>query len=268
MTRAAALKAASRAGRDVPRESPVSAGLTWVAAVAIAVVGYFLWGALPTTKKKKVQEETPNSLDFLRDALQMGKEGKGGGGGFSAFSSSDYWEEVYKKSDTEFDAFGRWDIIAPVVAPYMPRKEGGVLNVGCGNSRLAEELHVDGYRNVTNVDISATVISQMAKRHSSLGQQFLQMDITKMTFPDESFDVAIDKGTFDALYSGSLPAVSAGVAEIKRVLKPTGVFICVTFGNEATRRELKAANWAWYKTLPLISKDNFDVSLHVAGKRE
>jgi len=36
-----------------------------------------------------------------------------------------------------------------------------ILNIGSGNSRLAEEMYEDGYQHLTNIDISFTVIKQM-----------------------------------------------------------------------------------------------------------
>ena len=35
---------------------------------------------------------------------------------------------------------------------------------GCGNSRLSEEMYEDGYRSITNIDISRVVVDQMAAR--------------------------------------------------------------------------------------------------------
>lgn len=36
-----------------------------------------------------------------------------------------------------------------------------ILNLGCGNSTLSEELYDIGFTNVYNVDISPVVIEQM-----------------------------------------------------------------------------------------------------------
>ena len=35
--------------------------------------------------------------------------------------------------------------------------------LGCGNSKLSEQMYEDGYTNILNVDISPTVIEQMRK---------------------------------------------------------------------------------------------------------
>jgi len=130
----------------------------------------------------------------------------------------------------------------------MPSDGGAILNIGCGSSLLAEELHADGFRDVTNVDISSNVVEQMSKRYSSLGYRWQVMDVTKMTFPESKFDVIFDKGTLDALYSGDQPGVVATMEEVYRVLKPGGAFFSVTFGEPERRTELKRPNWASFTT--------------------
>lgn len=53
-----------------------------------------------------------------------------------------------------------------VVTPSLSGgSEAAVLNLGCGNSKLAEDMHDDGYRNITNVDISSAVIEKMSARN-------------------------------------------------------------------------------------------------------
>lgn len=247
MTRAAALKAAGK------RPSESSSGKLPLVLGAL-IVGLLAWAGFrmmaPGKKKAKVKESEGTSQDealgLLKDVLlHKGKDGEGAG--FSSFSKADYWDERYKKSEKPYDWYGRWHLVKDIVSPILT-KSGSVLNVGCGNSRLAEELHADGYTDVTNVDISTAVIEQMAERHSSLGQKFLQMDITKMTFADNSFDAVIDKGTLDALYSGSMPAVKAGIIEIERILRPNGKFVSITFGAPTSRKELNTTEWGKFET--------------------
>lgn len=205
-------------------------------------------------KKKKTKVKEPSheneALGMLKDVLSFDrKEGESAGLGFSSFSKADYWDQRYAKSEKPYDWYGRWPVFRHILEPVL-KKTGPVLNVGCGNSLLAEELHENGYTDVTNVDISGTVIKQMAERHAALGQKFIQMDMTQMTFADNSFDAVIDKGTFDALYTGSesLPTVKHGVQEIERILRPDGKFVSITFGDVTRRRELNSSDWGKFET--------------------
>ena len=59
--------------------------------------------------------------------------------------------------------------------------------------------------------------------HKRASMKFLQMDATEMTFKDEYFSVALDKGTLDALFVDDSPEVHATVEryfnEIKRTMR-------------------------------------------------
>ena len=37
-------------------------------------------------------------------------------------------------------------------------KNALVLNLGCGNSLLSEEMYNDGYKNILNIDLSQSII--------------------------------------------------------------------------------------------------------------
>jgi ubiquinone/menaquinone biosynthesis C-methylase UbiE len=50
-----------------------------------------------------------------------------------------------------------------------------------------------------NIDISDVVIHQMLQKSR---QDYILMDATSMNFKSQSFDLVLDKGTFDALAVG------------------------------------------------------------------
>lgn len=45
------------------------------------------------------------------------------------------------------------------------RKDDNILMVGCGNSRLSEDMFDDGFTTLTNIDVSRVVVDQMAARY-------------------------------------------------------------------------------------------------------
>jgi hypothetical protein len=57
------------------------------------------------------------------------------------------------------------------------------------------------------------------------------------TLPDQSFTFAIDKGCIDALFcqSNYSSAIKRMLCEINRILKPDGVFACISHGNARAR---------------------------------
>ena len=105
--------------------------------------------------------------------------------------------------------------------------------VGCGNSRLSEDMFKDGYTNITNIDHSQTVIKQMQELYRDKCPEFVfkQMDARNMGFADGMFDCVIDKACFDAvLCADGQPNTDSLVNHIHRVLSPEGVYICVSYG--------------------------------------
>lgn len=120
--------------------------------------------------------------------------------------------------------------------------------LGCGNSRLSEEMYDDGYRNIVNVDYSSTVINQMRLRHKTRDtMEWHEMDIRQLKFQDDTFDVAIDKGTMDAMMTSKgdvwdppqdvIDNCTREVSEVLRVLrKGKGIFLYLTFGQPHFRK--------------------------------
>lgn len=118
-------------------------------------------------------------------------------------------------------------------------KDWRILNLGCGNGQIQDRLYQSGYHHITNNDISAAVISQMAKLNPHPAMTYEVMDATKMAYPDGSFDLVLDKSTIDALLCSDSPLVSVArmVAEVERVLKCGGVYFVVSYGEPDKRLE-------------------------------
>lgn len=78
-----------------------------------------------------------------------------------------------------------------------------VLVVGCGNSELSEQLYDVGYKHLTNIDISETVVTHMNQRNAERrpGLTFQQVDATQTPYENASYQATLDKGTLDAMAS-------------------------------------------------------------------
>lgn len=161
-----------------------------------------------------------------------------------AYGEKEYWNSRYEKTPKDtFEWFQPWPQIRQYVSKYFSNK-GPVLNIGCGNSSMTSDLLADGFKSVTGIDYSQTVISQMKQKIGSSSDQtsrieFLTMDATAMSFSNNSFDFVFDKGTIDTLLccDNGGKAVFAVMKEITRVLVPGGMFICISYGIEKTRKK-------------------------------
>jgi len=86
------------------------------------------------------------------------------------YGSKDYWDYRYtQESDGgSFDWFKSYSDVSHIIHELIPDKSARILVLGCGNSRLSDEMYDDGYTRITNIDYSAVVIDQMRRRHSTL----------------------------------------------------------------------------------------------------
>ncbi|KAJ7576916.1 S-adenosyl-L-methionine-dependent methyltransferase, partial [Mycena floridula] len=173
------------------------------------------------------------------------------------YGSKQYWQ-VHRitiqilESDGSFDWFKSYADIQDLLAQFIPNKGSRILMLGCGNSKLSEQMYDDGYRNIVNIDYSATCIQQMRERHASRPEmEWHEMDIRELQFEDNSFDVALDKGTMDAMMTSKgdvwdppqevIENCTKEVDEVLRVLrKPAGTFLYLTFGQPHFRKRFLA----------------------------
>uniref|UniRef100_A0A7S2TWQ3 Methyltransferase type 11 domain-containing protein n=1 Tax=Lotharella oceanica TaxID=641309 RepID=A0A7S2TWQ3_9EUKA len=170
------------------------------------------------------------------------------------YEMAEYWDERYEKTSGVFDWYTDFLSLKPLFAHYC-KLNSRILNLGCGNSELAEGLALEGYTDVTSVDISGKCIDMMLKRcqeskHAEKLKdlRWIRMDASRMTFEDKTFDFIIEKGTMDALVCNSEtgPTLTRILAEAHRVLRIGGTLVVITYGNPDSRMALfKDANCPW-----------------------
>ncbi|KAI0769193.1 S-adenosyl-L-methionine-dependent methyltransferase [Irpex lacteus] len=166
------------------------------------------------------------------------------------YGTKEYWDQRYSQEsdDSSFDWFKSYGDVADIFREIIPDKNARLLMLGCGNSKLSEEMYDDGYHNIVNVDYSGILIEKMQKKHEQVRpeMQWHEMDVRAMAFESESFNVAIDKGTMDAMMTAKADVwdppeevvqnCTREVDEVLRLLRPGGVFIYLTFGQPHFRR--------------------------------
>ncbi|CAN9500634.1 unnamed protein product [Ophioblennius macclurei] len=152
------------------------------------------------------------------------------------FSSAEYWEKFFKKrGEKAFEWYGDYNKLCGVLHKYI-KVQDKVLVVGCGNSELSEQLYDVGYKHLTNIDISETVVTHMNQRNATRrpGLTFQQVDATQTPYEDATYQAALDKGTLDAIASEEEGALARNMlTEVGRVLSVGGRYVCVTLAQES-----------------------------------
>jgi len=89
------------------------------------------------------------------------------------------------------------------------------------------------------------------------------MDVKSLQFEDGIFDAVVDKGTLDCILcgDGSGPNAEQMLNEVYRVLAPTGVYICITYGVPEQRESyFKNATYNWNLWTHKIAKPTISTS--------
>ena len=128
---------------------------------------------------------------------------------------------------------------------------------------MAEEmLEYDGISKITQIDWSYTAINLLEKANQERGNTVIttkQMDARRLDFANNTFDVVIDKGLLDALTcgDGAHANINMMLEEAHRVLKPQGVFFCLSRAVESKRKDKymkKPEKFNWRVKTQMIQK--------------
>lgn len=159
------------------------------------------------------------------------------------YASSDYWDdrfEIEHHKDWLVDYRSIKKEIGSHVSKACVRlkKERSGLNVlvlGCGNSRLSENMHDDGFERVTSADFSPVVIHRMKCKYamSHPAMRWVVADSGDMSmFSRDEFDLVIEKSHLDVVANDrgclwdppleTVRKVSKSLREISRVLTSDG----------------------------------------------
>lgn len=149
-----------------------------------------------------------------------------------------YWDDRYRQQrDTTYDWLENYETLKPLLDNIIARDQS-ILNVGCGNAELTEDMYDDGYSNIVNTDISPIVIQNMMMRNKHrVGMRWDVDDVLNMQHEDETFDVVVDKSTLDAILCGKQSFMNAAImlSEVQRVLKTGGIYLIISYGNPTSR---------------------------------
>ncbi len=115
-----------------------------------------------------------------------------------------------------------------------------VLDVGCGNGRLTQ-LFAGTHVQYTGIDQSEELIKVAQAKYPDT--KFLVGEMTKLDFPEETFDAVYCIAAFHHLPTDELRVRT--LEEMKRVLKPSGVIVLLNWNLEAAFAKNKIEQGKW-----------------------
>lgn len=128
----------------------------------------------------------------------------------------DKWSASYD-ADTIARGYRLPFLAAGLLAGFLGRARGPILDAGCGTGLVGESLMLMGYRNITGCDLSPEMVARAEKTGAYAGFELADMG-AGLPFDDGSFAGFVCVGSF-----GPGHAPPATLTHLARVLRRGGV---------------------------------------------
>ena len=179
----------------------------------------------------------------------------------SYYSDPVYWDKRYALNSHPYEWYVGYHELKDVLEKWM-KLGSRVMIAGCGNSRLGEMLYDhSGYTDMTCVDFSEAPIGFMLRRRGRReGLNYLRSDLKELPMPSGTFDCVVDKATLDSCLCGADEAAVFRSAqrvllEVSRVLKPGGLFLCLSHTQAEDRQLLYSEAFNWEVQVEKVDKE-------------
>ena len=129
---------------------------------------------------------------------------------------------IHEKYSTNKQTFADW-----ILSHYDFPAGAKILELGCGTGSMwKDNLHLlkNGMQLILT-DFSVGMLEAAKQNAHSESVSFAQVDIQDIPYREAAFDIVIANMM---LYH--VPDLHKGLSEVRRVLKPGGVFYCATYG--------------------------------------
>lgn len=145
-----------------------------------------------------------------------------------AILNADFWDKLWQQKQTG------WDLKAasPALTAYFDNftcKNKSILIPGCGNAYEAEYLLQQGFKNITIIDISATLVQTLLSKYEKYSGKELTIicgDFFKLT---GQYDYIVEQTFFCALEKNRRQSY---IQQMYSLLKPNGILVGLLFDKE------------------------------------
>lgn len=149
-----------------------------------------------------------------------------------------HWENIHATKKPEHVSWfaPHLDVSLNLIDRIALPRTASIIDIGSGQSTLADDLLARGYANLTLLDISQAALDAIRKRlgNAASSIHFLAADITAASLPPARYDLWHDRAVFHFLTEPEDRA--AYLHRLTRSLKPGGHVILATFGPQGPTR--------------------------------
>jgi SAM-dependent methyltransferase len=149
-------------------------------------------------------------------------------------NSQNHWEKIYSEKSPDAVSWYRPHLEKSLsfIEQVAQGTSAAIIDVGGGESTLADDLLARGYQSITVLDISQAAIDACRKRlgSASEGISWLVADITEVDLDVSAYDVWHDRAVFHFLTAKSDRV--AYVRQVARAVRRGGHVIVSTFGPD------------------------------------
>lgn len=148
-----------------------------------------------------------------------------------------HWEEVYKKKDIEEVSWyqPKAETSMEYILDLNLKKNAKIIDIGGGDSFLAENLLSEGYTNITVLDISEAAIDRAKKRLGKKAEiiEWIVADASNFS-SSEKYDLWHDRATFHFLTKED--EIGNYVRTLDNSVKKGGYVVMGTFSEKGPEK--------------------------------
>jgi 2-polyprenyl-3-methyl-5-hydroxy-6-metoxy-1,4-benzoquinol methylase len=148
-----------------------------------------------------------------------------------------HWEQIYQtKSLQEVSWYQpKPETSLSLIHQWNTAKDAAIIDVGGGDSLLADYLIEDGFTNITVMDISESALLRAKKRLGNKAKliKWVVADATNFS-PTEQYDVWHDRAAFHFLTQEA--DIKNYIQTVQTAIRPNGVLILGTFSTSGPKK--------------------------------
>lgn len=172
-----------------------------------------------------------------------------------------HWEDVYNKKDIEEVSWyqPKAETSMEYIQGLKLKKNASIIDIGGGDSFLAENLLAEGYTNISVLDISEAALDRARSRLGNKAEKitWIVADASEF-FPSEKYDLWHDRATFHFLTKED--EIAKYVKILNNAVKKGGYVVMGTFSEKGPEKcsGIKIKQYSLHD-LGEILIDNFEI---------